>query len=158
MKLRTILSLCMLGMLLTVKGYAQSLNDTLVSHTVAPGETIFKICQKYKINENELRSTNPLLAMGNGIQVGQKVEVRLDKSFFSNSSVSTPVTMPAPVVSVTADNFSPQSGIPIVYRIRHGDTLGKIAARFRTSAEKIKQDNKLDEKGIKMGEVLLIMK
>jgi murein DD-endopeptidase MepM/ murein hydrolase activator NlpD len=43
-------------------------------HTVATGETIFKICSKYNITEEQLRALNNI--KGNHIEVGQKLRIK----------------------------------------------------------------------------------
>jgi murein DD-endopeptidase MepM/ murein hydrolase activator NlpD len=45
-----------------------------VYHTVQTGETIFKICTKYKITEEQLRLLNQI--KGNNIMVGQKLRIQ----------------------------------------------------------------------------------
>jgi N-acetylmuramoyl-L-alanine amidase len=45
-----------------------------VYHTVQTGETIYRICTKYKITEERLRSLNQI--KGNNIMVGQKLRIQ----------------------------------------------------------------------------------
>ena len=45
-----------------------------VYHTVQTGETIFRICTKYKITEEQLRALNQI--KGNNIMVGQKLRIQ----------------------------------------------------------------------------------
>ncbi|MDR2970328.1 MAG: peptidoglycan DD-metalloendopeptidase family protein [Bacteroidales bacterium] len=49
-------------------------NSLPVYHTVANGETIFKICTKYSITENQLRTLNNI--KGDHIEVGQRLRVQ----------------------------------------------------------------------------------
>jgi membrane-bound lytic murein transglycosylase D len=43
-------------------------------HTVGSGETIYKICSKYNITEQQLRSLNNI--KGDHIEIGQKLRVK----------------------------------------------------------------------------------
>jgi murein DD-endopeptidase MepM/ murein hydrolase activator NlpD len=45
-----------------------------VFHTVGAGETIYKICSKYNITEQQLRSLNTI--KGDHIEIGQKLRVQ----------------------------------------------------------------------------------
>jgi murein DD-endopeptidase MepM/ murein hydrolase activator NlpD len=49
-------------------------DSTPVYHTVQTGDTIFRICAKYKITEEQLRSLNQI--KGNNIMIGQKLRVK----------------------------------------------------------------------------------
>jgi murein DD-endopeptidase MepM/ murein hydrolase activator NlpD len=52
----------------------ENTKTTPIYHTVQAGETIFKICSKYHITEEQLRSLNSI--KGNNIMVGQKLRVQ----------------------------------------------------------------------------------
>jgi membrane-bound lytic murein transglycosylase D len=95
-------------------------------HRVAAGDTLAGVAEHYHVHAGALAAANDLSA-GDSLTPGKLILV------------------PAPVMPAT-----------IYYRVRHGDTVGGIAARYRVSVRDVRLWNRLHSNLIHVGQVLLI--
>lgn len=103
--------------------------NTVSTHTVQRGETLFSISNRYGLTIDELRSLNGL--SGNAIRVGQKLRVK-----------GTPV--PAQ---------------PIQYHtVRAGETLFSISNRYGVSVESLKSWNNMKNNTLIAGKKIIVKK
>lgn len=105
----------------------QTTEDKTVYYTVKSGDTLSKIANQYRTTTSKIASDNDIKD-SNRIYVGQKLVINRE----SSTAVSRPTT---PQTSNDA-----QSGY---YTVQQGDTISKIANQYRTTVNKIVQDNQL---------------
>jgi LysM repeat protein len=93
--------------------------SSFITHTVASGEVLWKIAQKYGVTIQAVMDANQL--NGNGyLTVGQKLVI--------------PVTAPKPVIPPTST----------VHTVQAGDTLWKIAQKYGVTVQAITGVNQLN--------------
>jgi membrane-bound lytic murein transglycosylase D len=119
-------------------------------HVVRKGDTLSAIAKKYGTTTTQLSQANSLGARP-ALNVGQSLIIPM-------SGVTPPP--PARAASTTraaAVKSSATSTVQSVwYTVRAGDTLGKIAARFNTTVEKLKSWNRLSSTRLAVGKKLLV--
>ncbi len=109
-------------------------------HTIKKGDSLSKIARKYGATVTTIKRLNNLKS--NTIHPGKTIIVaRIVKE------VSPPVINPTPIAPVTPK---------IYYRVKLGDTLESIAARFGISVAALKESNLLFDGRIKIGQTLVI--
>jgi LysM repeat protein len=111
-------------------------------YTVADGDSLFTIADKFKVDLltllaiNNLDPTNPLIRPG-------------DKLTIPGPDTKLPTATPLPL--------SIRSGTKINYTVQAGDTLAIIADKFNSSVDDIVKENKLtDPNAINAGQLLVI--
>jgi LysM repeat protein len=100
-----------------------------VIYKVRRGDTLEKIAQKFGVSVSEIKKINKI--KGSKIYVGQKLRIPVKKKRGRNSSY-------------------------IIYKVKRGDSLKKIANRFGTSVSEIKRLNKLKGSTIYVGQKLKV--
>ncbi len=109
------------------------------AYLVRKGDTLSRIASRTGVSVSRLRAANGL--RGNLIYVGQKL--RIPSAELAGS-----------VAAAQAD-----SGYgPITHRVNRGDTLWRIANRYGTSVDKLREANKGLDDYLQVGQVLLISK
>ena len=101
-----------------------------IYYIVKKGDTLEKIARRYGITIKQLKKWNNLRS--DKIYIGQRLIVRIKKE--------TP--------SITSEL--------IYYRVRRGDTLGRIARRYGTTVRQLKRWNKLRSDRIYVGQRLIV--
>ena len=118
-------------------------------HHVVPGDSLYRIANEYGVSVASIRSTNHLHS--NFLRVGQSLLIpmagrRLVVERNAHRS-------PRPEV-VLARN---QHRVKIIHRVRPGDTLWGIAARYRVYVSQLKRWNVLNAHGVlRLGQHILI--
>ncbi len=109
-----------------------------VLHVVRPGETLYAIGRRYGTSVEALVRTNELTE--HRIQVGQKLVVDGPRSASSGAP--------------SRSSQAPQSYLS--YKVRKGDTLGKIAQKFRISVQALRDANKVRGDIVRVGQTLRV--
>jgi membrane-bound lytic murein transglycosylase D len=108
-----------------------------ITHKVRKGETISTIAGRYGVTESELRKWNPHAIDGSTIYSGDYLTV------YTNRTAKGGYTSTAKKVNKP----------PKYYKIKYGDTLGKIAQKFGISVAQLKSKNKnINEKRLIVGQ------
>lgn len=110
-------------------GAAVSAQQSSVVHVVAPGENLFRISLRYNVSMAAIASANGITNF-NLIYSGQRLTI----PGTDGTTPTTPSTPPPGGTGTTPDQ-------PTVYVVVRGDTLGNIAARFRTTVQAIASAN-----------------
>ncbi len=113
-----------------VKEEAESEATTRIVYTVRRGDNLTDIGKKYGVTVSEIRSWNNL--RGSRIQVGQRLHL-----FETNPE-------------------QPAESTTTVYRVRRGDSLGKIAKNHGVSIAELRRWNNLSTTVIRVGQRLSI--
>jgi membrane-bound lytic murein transglycosylase D len=142
--------------LILPKGYAEKFTAQIASlpeskrvlfreHVVRKGDTLNAIARKYGSNIQELRQANNLKAKS-VLRVGQSIIIPM-------SGINPPQiasrAQAKPAVTTTRKT-------PLSYIVRKGDTLSKIAARFKVSIESLKVWNHLSSTRLSVGKKLVV--
>ena len=101
-------------------------------HKVRRGETLGRIASRYGVSVKQLRAWNKV--RGNRILVGQKLTVA-----------------PAPAPKARTKTAATKT-----HRVRRGDTLSGIAARYRVSMTDLKRWNRLKSTNVMLGQRLKV--
>lgn len=102
-------------------------DTTFVTHRVQKGETLYAISQKYGVTVNEIQSWNNLPSPDK-LSIGQSLKIYKSGAAAATAS-STPTPPPAPK--------------PVYHKIKAGETLGSIAAKYHTTVSKLQKLNKM---------------
>ena len=128
--------------------YTSSSNQ-LVYHRVKSGETLGKIARMYGTTVNELCRLNGLkgtsvLRIGQSIRCSSTVASDKQPVSAAQKVVTKKTTVEADaaaVASLNQENATSDSANPVYHRVKSGDTLGAIAAKYGTTVSKLCQLN-----------------
>lgn len=112
-------------------------------YTVAQGDSLWKISQKYNISIEEIMKLNNLKS--DLLSVGQVLRLE-----------NMPLTAPTPVVqevSAASVAYRPNENS---YLVKSGDTLGIIAQRFGVTVEELRRLNNIQGDMIYAGQTLVL--
>jgi membrane-bound lytic murein transglycosylase D len=106
-------------------------------YKVKQGDAIGQIAELYKIPVASIKKWNGL--KGNKIEAGKTLKIYSDVA-----------------VNDITDKSSANAGSSSVYKVKHGDTISRIANRYNVSAADLRKWNKLDDNDISAGSKLVI--
>lgn len=112
---------------------------TYVLHYVRRGETLSKIAQRYRTSISAIARLNNLRRV-HLIRPRQRLKIPVRGKYYTSS--------PAPKLIV--------EGEKLVYIVRRGDSLYRIANAFNTTVQTIKNENKLKSNVLRVGQKLAI--
>ncbi len=136
-------------------------------YVVKPGDQLFAVSRRYNVKLSAIERANPGLNP-NKIRVGQKIRIPgvtgpaavADKSAKSAKVVQASAPAPtaantvAPVKTKAA--FKAYTGPTKEYKVRSGDSLGKIAYENGITIRALKEMNKLTKDSLRVNQTLLI--
>ncbi len=108
-------------------------------HIVEPGETLFAISRKYRMNIHELLRINDL-KMDSNINIGDKIFLKEDADANSESE----------------KNLNKQKNSYMIYTVKRGDTMYSISRQFNVKVEDIMEWNLKNDYSLDEGEKLKI--
>lgn len=134
-----------------------SSSDQMVYHRVKSGDTLGKIARMYGTTVNELCRLNgikstSMLRLGQSIRCSAGKEVAAAKpaakqttakaeATTAKTTKTTTVEAVTPVASLTGNASTAQVAEPVYHRIKSGDTLGALAAKYGTTVSKLCEMN-----------------
>jgi LysM repeat protein len=110
-------------------------------YTIVAGDTYDKISKKFHVTIPALVAANPGVEPTR-LQVGKKIKI----------------PPPAPATTATATATPTPTNGDIIYAVKSGDTLSKIATNFHSSVKAIRSANNLKTDSIRVGQKLTIPK
>ncbi len=120
-----------------------NIKTNVIEYTVAKGDTLSSIAQKFNIRMYDIMSLNELQNV-NRLSVGQKLNIPASASAAEQASSSTSV------VQATERK-------DIVYHVQKGDTLWRIAQQYEVSLKSITSANGISENSrLSVGQKLVI--
>ena len=123
-----------------------------ITHTVASGENLYTIANKYGVTAQQIRKWNGLRS--NKVARGKRLKLYVDNggvSFAAKSSSSTNKTTSKSGASVKVNNDF------ISYKVKSGDSLYTISKKYPgLTAKDLQKANNLTNATIRPGQVLKI--
>jgi murein DD-endopeptidase MepM/ murein hydrolase activator NlpD len=124
-----------------------SSSDRMVYHRVKSGDTLGKIARIYGTSVNELCRLNGLKSTS-VLRIGQSIRCSAGAVASAKAGTSKPTasasvkqtvkTTVAAVASINqTSNAGQQEATPVYHRVKSGDTLGAIAAKYGTTVSKL---------------------
>ncbi len=117
----------------------------LVKHKVRHGETLFSIASNFGVEVSDVRQWNNIRGRAH-LKTGQTLKIYQERA---------PAAEPIKNVRASKKSGKVQNRW-INYRVRRGDTMGKIADAFGVSLHEIKTWNKAAKHGVKQGQSLRV--
>ena len=146
-----------------------SSSDRMVYHRVKSGDTLGKIARMYGTSVNELCRLNGLKGTS-VLRIGQSIRCSAGAVTSAKAEKATPAekanvkqtvktTVEADAAAVASINQASEAGqqeaIPVYHRVKSGDTLGAIAAKYGTTVSKLCELNGITKNTIlKLGRAL----
>jgi membrane-bound lytic murein transglycosylase D len=106
-----------------------------ITHTVRSGQTLSGIADRYNVTVRNIKDWNNLKS--NRVLRGQKLRIYDNGKSASNTEAKAPAK-------------------PKTYTVRRGDNLTEIAAKYGTTVNAIKKENKLKSTRVRVGQKLKI--
>ncbi|MED0665375.1 LysM peptidoglycan-binding domain-containing protein [Bacillus badius] len=116
-----------------------------VTHIVQSGDSLWKIANKYGTTIEKIRQDNQLKT--DALTIGQKLIIAPKGSEIKPGTGQKPPEPSKPPV---------QSGSKVTHIVQSGDSLWKIANKYGTTIEKIRQENQLKTDALTIGQKLII--
>ena len=107
-------------------------------YVIKKGDTIYDLSKNFEISKDDLKKWNNL--NNNNLRIGQKVYLSPNKE----------------IKALAKAKSEPKPKFTESYKIKSGDTLGHIAAKFDTSVSKLKSANDLQNNNLSVGKVLKV--
>jgi membrane-bound lytic murein transglycosylase D len=123
---------------------------TLRSHTVARGDTLWKIAQRYGTTTHEIAEANRI-STRKSLSVGMALVIPVPAARGRSAAPASTVARKAP-----ASGQEAAPGERIRYVIKPGDTLTGIAEQYRTTVRDLQSWNRLRGSRIAAGDTLTI--
>ena len=118
-------------------------SDTIIVHVVKPKQSFYGISREYGLEIDDILDWNNLNVM-DGLQIGQKLNLVVPKSYFAKTA-----TPPAEPAKATAER---------VHVVKAGETLWSISRQYGVTVEQILQWNQKTTNDLALGEKLKILK
>ncbi|GAB6065405.1 LysM peptidoglycan-binding domain-containing protein [Aquifex pyrophilus] len=132
-----------------VKKERKKTKKKFIIYRVKKGDSLIKIAKKFGVSVREIKFLNNI--KGNRIYVGQKLKIPTKRAYLYEEIKKKYEEKKGRVVLDRVKKV-----VYLRYRVRKGDSLIKIAKRFRTSVKAIKRANRLKGNLIRVGQVLKI--
>jgi len=116
-----------------------------IEHIVEPGDTLWDLAKVYKVNHTKLARWNGM-APRDPLSLGQKLVVWVDSKKYKASEI-------AQLPSIM-DIKPPSTTNSVHYRVRNGDSLARIAERFKVPVADLKRWNTIEGEYLKAGQNL----
>lgn len=119
---------------------ASSKKTSAETHTVEPGESLYKIAKKYDISLEKLKELNPDIKP-ESIQIGDKIVVNAKKES-SKKVKSEPIVEVQPNISTNKDaNLCLDELGNQVHTVSKGETLYKLSKKYKVSVKDLEEMN-----------------
>ncbi|MBW2709425.1 MAG: LysM peptidoglycan-binding domain-containing protein [Deltaproteobacteria bacterium] len=119
------------------------------THRVRKGETLSTIARRYGTSVKSIMRANSLKS-SRYIKAGWKLKVPVKKRYVSTRKTA------APAISSKKGHSKARSSATQQYAVRKGDSLWKIANRFRTTTKAIQTANRMSGTALSIGQALII--
>jgi|WetSurMetagenome_2_1015567.scaffolds.fasta_scaffold00121_39 peptidoglycan DL-endopeptidase LytE len=124
--------------------------DASTAYKVKKGDNIHKIAKKFKTTPSAIKDANDLDS--DKLKVGRKLVIPSEKKVRTAKVKDNTLANKSHEQEIS-DHNSPDKQI---YRVKKRDTLSKIAKKFNTTPDRIKDANDLDSNRLKVGSRIVI--
>ncbi len=121
-----------------------AVKSTAKTHTVKKGETLYSIAMKHGVSVGDLKAANKLSSKGT-VRKGQVLKI-------SGGAVAP--AMAAKATGAEAPESSEKRWVS--YKVRKGDTMGKIADAFDVTVAELGKWNPKSKRGVKQGQTVKV--
>ncbi len=129
----------------TIQNKKRGKSSTRFTHIVQNGESFWEISRKYKVNMHKLAKWNNM-AIKDPLKKGQKLVVWVHSKPKTSTSIAS---------SRTANTHNPNSTVKSIhYTVRNGDSLSRIASKYRVNVKDLHRWNTIKGKYIQPGQRL----
>lgn len=119
-----------------------------IRHRVRKGENLGSLARRYNVTRHDIASVNHLSAR-RSLRVGQRIRIPIDDYRPAAAKAKGKKIKKARAVA-------PEKGKIVRYRVRKGDTLQSVAARYHTTAADIRKSNGIKGTKILVNQVLKV--
>jgi len=134
-------------------------NDGMVQHVIRRGETLSTIARKYGVSTEQLASWNGIKDCHH-IRAGSRLVLFLENPIMDDGVRSAALLTEAgkakPIVKEQKAHQRAPASTSTYYNVQRGDSLWRIARKYRLTTEQIRRWNNLEDDTIKPGNLLLI--
>jgi len=122
-----------------------------IRHRVRKGETLGRLAKRYHVSRQDLASANHM-SVKRALRVGQRIRIPIDdyRPVVSGAK-SKKKSKKARAAAATAE-----TGKILRYKVKKGDTLQSLAARFHMSVTEIKELNGLKGSKIRVNQIIKV--
>jgi len=120
-----------------MKSLLTSNSTKKIYYTVKNGDTLSEISERFSTSLKKLKAWNGIRQQNDIIRIGRKLTIHVPNTY----------------VDKKTQNNSQRK---ITYTVKRGDSLSKIAVRYRVSVKNIKKWNRLKGSTIKIKQKLII--
>jgi LysM repeat protein len=127
----------------------------ITKHKVQPGETLGGIAAKYNVSISTIQRANEM--RGTTIMAGEELDIPYiagGGTYVASSGTAYAAELDSGSTQTTSSTAA--SRTTTSYKVKSGDTLGKIAANYGVSMSSIQSANNMRGTVVKRGEVLRI--
>ena len=122
-------------------------SGTKIMHTVQGGDTFWSLSRRYNVSTQEIAQWNGM-ASRDTLAAGQSLVI-WSKTKTAPPAATSTTARPTARVSMTGETIR-----TISYKVRHGDSLYRIAQRFNVAINDLKRWNTIGNKILRPGTVL----
>lgn len=122
-------------------------SDNYKTYTVKRGDSLWSIARENNTTVNDIKNLNGLTS--DNLIVGQQILIPLSISDSDEMGPTIPTSPTGPISTPSVDNY-------IIYEVRKGDSLWKIANNNNTTVDELIKLNNLDNLTLQIGEKIKI--
>lgn len=143
-------------MLLSTSLFAQTTKYTI--HTLAQGETLSMLAEKYKTTVGDIMRLNGMHA-DTKLSLGQKLKIPASGQTVERNgeskAVTPPVVTPKPAVTTVPPANKNASGV-LTHTVQPKETMYGISKKYGVTIDQIKQWNSMADNNLEIGQVIAV--
>ena len=132
-----------------------------IYHKVTPGETLSQLAEQYNTSISRLRVWNNI--QGNNIQLGSQIivgknEVEVTQAELANNNTKPVQNEDISIISNQKETPKITQTKDVYHKVKSGETLGRLAEKYKTSISNIQAWNNIKGSNIQLGANLIVGK